>query len=185
MSMIPPKIPVKVVFRKAQNPFEGGLTGPLADKIIKEIAVPIYGVMPYLPIGPAGDRSKADNLVRVFILYPDGGQEEAATDYTTLIQRTNPASPDEYAKLKLALENHGFEVEAIKATNINHDARKSIDIEKVRDIVREALEEGAKALSDAAADIQSEPIEINFDVVNDDLESSGGVGSESFTEEWA
>ena len=153
--MNPPKIPVRVLFRKSIN----------TEQV--EVSGNIYAVLPFEPFV----LNNTVGLVRVFMMKPGGEHEEGITGFNEIIARTIPAIEAEYRDLMSSLEEHGFEVEVVD--NVADIAKEVISrtdkINKIKDIVEEAL------------NIVSEPVEIKFDIVNDDL----GIGSESFEEEWA
>ena len=161
-SMNPTKIPVKVVLRKSENPLKGAVSGALAGAL-KDMfdERKIMAIMPYARI--ANDGANANNLVRVMEI-----DDEYVGDWTQLIKDPLPATPDEAQDLLTALNEHGYEVEVIKATQVDHIKRKSLFM---------------KAQEDPSLVV--EDVVIECDIVNDDVDTRSGVGSESFAEEWA
>ena len=161
-SMNPTSIPVKVVLRKSENPLKGAVSGALAGAL-KDMfdERKIMAIMPYARI--ANDGANANNLVRVMEI-----GDEYVCDWTQLIKDTLPATPDEAQDLLTALNEHGYEVEVIKATQVDHIKRKSLFMKKADD-----------------QDMVVEDITIECDIVNDDIEAETGIGSKSFAEEWA
>ena len=185
-TIISPKIPVKVVFRIGENPLKGAVTGRLAA-FVKDayFDAPIYALMPYESIGNEG-WTQAD-MVRCFTEHA-GEREEVAVEWTTIIRDSRPAEPRQYASLMQSLNEHGFNVEPILATQVDHSTRKMSKRTKLPD--RDDSQSDDDLFDDSPQDtdddteIVSEEITIDCEIVNTDL-NINGVGSESFSEEWA
>lgn len=162
MTMKSPKIPVKVVLRKTENPLKGGVSGAMAKQLMEMFdEAKIMAIMPYARI--ANDGANAHNLVRIMEI-----DDEYVADWTDTIKDTLPATPEEAQDLLTALHEHGYEVEVIKATQVDHVKRKSLFM---------------KAQEDPSLEV--EDITIECDIVNDDVDTRSGFGSASFAEDWA
>jgi len=184
-------IPVKICFRSVPavlNDAGSALTGTIGELIKKRHAenfaskpARIVGILPYTPL-PAG--MKAGNQVACMA----AGGERFVADYTQFIKDTKPCSPAMYDALITEMrEKFGWDVEAIKATQINHDLRR-LEVGAGEPSAAElAAQEPSVSppTTDDNTTIVAENFTIELDVVNDDVEASGGFGSASFTEEWA
>jgi len=178
MSMESPKVPVDVVFRIGENPMKSVVSGMLAEKIVGSLKDPIYAIMPYADIVNAG--WKQADMVRCYTM-EDDLSEEVAVEWTTIVRDTKPATPEEYNDLLLLLEAHGYEVSPMLATSVDHATRKMVKS-------RPEPQPDISLFSDnSSQDVEfvSERIEIEFDVVNDNVDAESGVGSDKFKEEWA
>mgnify|MGYP003136151631 CR=1 FL=1 len=185
MSMESPKIPVKVVFRIGDNPLKGAVSGRLAA-FVKDayFNAPIYALMPYEIITNEG-WNQAD-MVRCFTEHA-GEREENAVEWTTIIRDSEPAEPEQYASLMQSLIDHGYDVEPILATQVDHSTRKMSrrtkpsrdDSQTDDDLFGDSSQD-----TDDDTEIVSEEITIDCDIVNADLDTHG-IGSDSFAEEWA
>jgi hypothetical protein len=184
-------IPVKICFRKVPAVFNNAgeaLTGTLGELIKKRHAenfaskpARIVGILPYTPL-PAG--MKAGGMVACVA----AGGERFAADYTQFIKDTKPCREEDYNALITEMrEVAGWDVQAIKATQINHDLRR-LEV-GVGEPSAEELAAQEPSVSPPTTDddttIVAEDFTIELDVVNDDVEASGAFGSASFKEEWA
>jgi hypothetical protein len=183
MSMISPKIPVKVVFRIGENPLKGAVSGRLAA-FVKDayFNAPIYALMPYEIITNEG-WNQAD-MVRCFTEHA-GEREENAVEWTTIIRDSSPAEPEQYASLMQSLIDHGYDVEPILATQVDHSTRKMSKRLK-KQPSRDDSQTDDDLFGDSSQDtdddteIVAEDVVIEFDIVNDDV-NSGFLDPE----EWA
>jgi len=154
----------------------GAITGVLADTASLD-APRVLGILPYTPL-PTG--MKAGGMVACV----GAGGERFACDYTQLIKDTLPCNEEHYVDLITEMrEKAGWDVNAIKATSINHTLRT---IERVVGDV--SAEELAQTASDSAPTTEdytteTEEFTIDFDIVNDDIGST--AMGDQFKEDWA
>ena len=152
MSMISPKIPVQVVLRKTENPLKGSVSGRLATTLKEMFDKPkIMAILPYARI--QNDAANAMNLVRIMEI-----GEEYAADWTQTIKDTLPCKEDEAEDLLQALREHGYEVEVIQATQVDHTKRKTLYIK-----------ENPQEQDPLFDEVVVEEIQIDCEIVNDDL----------------
>ena len=170
-----PQTPVSVCFRRM--PVESlGLSGTMVDTDSIRVNR-VLGILPYTPL-PTG--MKAGGMVACI----GAGGEQFACDYTQLIKDTLPCNEDHYADLITEMrEKAGWDVNAIKATSINHTLRT---IERVAGDV--SAEELAQTPSDSPPitedfTTETEEFTIDFDIVNDDIGST--AMGDQFKEDWA
>jgi hypothetical protein len=160
-----PKIPVKVVFRIGVNPLKGAISGKLAGALRSAFDdQPIYALMPYVSIANEGWRESGD-MVRCYTEHR-GVREEVAVEWKTIIRDTKPAENYQYGSLLQSLEEHGFEVETILATQVDHATRTMV--KKDNSQPDEAL-----FTDDSSQDVEivAEDFTIDFDIVNDNLDA--------------
>jgi len=172
MSMESPRTPVKVVFRIGENPLKGAISGQLAEMVAAHFNdCPVYALMPYAAIDNDGWTESGD-MVRCFTEHKNV-REEVAVEWKTIIRDTKPAEPAQYASLLRSLEEYGFEIESILATQVDTATRT---------MVRKAPESNSQPDEDLFGDdeVVSEDFVIEFDIVNDDL-NAGFLDPE----EWA
>jgi len=173
-----PHTPVQICFRRMPSIDPTGLKGLLVDE--ESLNAPrVLGILPYTPL-PAG--MKAGGMVACV----GAGGERFACDYTTLIKDTLPCNEEHYTALITEMrEQAGWDVQAIMATSINHTLRT---IERVAgDTSAEELAQVPDSSSPITDDstIEVEDFVIDFEIVNDDVDSKTGYGSDAFKEEWA
>ena len=170
MSMDAPKIPVDVVFRIGNNPFAGAMSGALMANVMDAFATPpINALMPYERIGNAGWTQQG--MVRCYTDHA-GQKEETAVEWTTIIRDTKPAEPHQYDALMQSLNEHGFDVTPILATQVNTDRRTKIHSNPdPRDDVQSDEDLFGDSSQDADDEIVVEDVVIDFDIVNDDVGS--------------
>jgi len=181
-------IPVQICFRRVPAVFNDAgeaLTGTLGELIKKRHAenfaskpARIVGISPYTPLPPG---MKAGGMVAVY----GAGGERFATDYTQFIKDTKPCREEDYNALITEMrEVAGWDVRAIKATQINHDLRR-LEVGVGEPSAEELASVSPPTTEDDNTTIVAEDFTIELDVVNDDVEATGAFGSASFKEEWA
>ena len=171
MTMGPTVIPVKVVFRIGENPLRGAISGMLAESVISAFnSRPVYALMPYESIENEGWTESGD-MVRCFTEH-NNTREEVAVEWKTIIRDTKPAEPAQYSSLLCSLEEHGFEVVAILATQVDSATRTMVKKDK--------SQPDEPLFPDEDDEIVAEDFVIEFDIVNDDL-NAGFLDPE----EWA
>lgn len=188
-------IPVKICFRKVPAVFNDAgeaLTGTLGELIKKRHAenfaskpAQIVGILPYTPLPPG---LKAGNQVARVVLHSDR-MERSIADYTQFIKDTKPCQPADYEAIVAVMrESYGWDVEAIRATQINHDLRRlevGVGQPPAEELAAQEPSVSPPTTEDDNTTIVTEDFTIELDVVNDDVEASGAFGSASFKEEWA
>ena len=177
-------IPVQICFRRVPAVFNdaGEALGELIKKRHAEnfASKParIVGISPYTPLPPG---MKAGGMVAVY----GAGGERFATDYTQFIKDTKPCREEDYNALITEMrEVAGWDVRAIKATQINHDLRR-LEVGVGEPSAEELASVSPPTTEDDNTTIVAEDFTIELDVVNDDVEATGAFGSASFKEEWA
>lgn len=176
MSNEEPRIPVKVVFRIGENPMRGAITGMIAQRIEDSLVDPVYAIMPYADITNAG--WKQADMVRCFIA-DENGIEEVAVEWTTIMRDTTPATPEQYNGLEDYLTEHGWDITPIDATQVDHATRKMVK--------KKNPQPDNNLFSDSSQNVEiiTEEFEITLDIVNDNVDSQSGIGSDKFKEDWA
>ena len=92
---------------------------------------------------------------------------------------TTPATPEQYNGLEGYLIEHGWDITPIEANQVDHATRKMVKQKKPQP------DDNLFSDSSQNVEIITEEFEITLDIVNDDIDSQSGVGSDKFNEDWA
>ena len=153
----------------------GAITGMIAQRIEDSLIDPVYAIMPYADINNAG--WKQADMVRCFVA-DENGIEEVAVEWATIMRDTTPATPEQYNGLEGYLTEHGWDITPIDATQVDHATRKMVK--------QKNPQPDDNLFSDSSQNVEiiTEEFEITLDIVNDNVDSQSGIGSEKFSQEW-